>query len=216
MKPKLNKEEKLTLNTYKKIARQWAREHSDNIWSKEIAIFKKYLPKGKILEIGSGDGRDAKQLIKMGYQYIGTDISKELLKVAKMNNPKAKFYNQSVYELDFPDNYFDGFWASAVLLHIPKVRINEALKRIQYVTKNKGLGFITLKRGEGEKIVEEVTETGMKYKRLFSYYLLDEFKKILKKNGFDIIKSSQKRMGKTTWLIYFVRAIKRDKKLELF
>lgn len=41
------------------------------------------MPAGKILEVGSGGGRDAKDLIEMGYEYIGIDISKGLLEEAK-------------------------------------------------------------------------------------------------------------------------------------
>ena len=63
---KLSQEEKLTIKSYNEGALDWTREHSDPYWQEEFIILKKLLPKGKILEVGCGGGRDAKTLIKMG------------------------------------------------------------------------------------------------------------------------------------------------------
>lgn len=207
---KLTKAEKLTLNTYKEIAQEWIDEHADErISQKDLDTFFKYLPAGKILEIGAGGGRDAKRLLEKGYDYTGTDISDELLNVARKRLPQGKFITQSVYELDFPENTFDGFWCFAVLLHVPKFRINEALSKIYEVIKSGGVGFISVKQGEGEKIVEEETPSGQKYKRFFAYYLPREFNKILEDNNFEVLKSEIRPVTqKTTWLVYIVKVIK--------
>lgn len=127
------------------------------------------LPTGKVLEIGSGGGRDAKELIAKGYKYTGTDVSKGLLEEARKANPSTVFLRQSVYDLDFPDNTFDGFWASAVLLHIPKDRIDEALSRLRAVVRNDGIGFISIKQGEGQKIEEYEPDMEEKRTRLLAY-----------------------------------------------
>ena len=133
---KLTPQEKLTIEAYDQNATTWAQSRNKKgDWAKEKETFKEYLPSGKVLEIGSGGGRDAKDLIEMGYEYTGTDISKGLLEEARKNNPKATFLLQSVYELDFPEKTFDGFWACAVLLHMPKDRMSEALKSIHNVIK---------------------------------------------------------------------------------
>src|SRR3990167_6131265 len=104
-KVKLTLEEQESLNSYNKYGKQWAASHLDfGFWALELKRFKKYLPNGKVLEIGSGGGRDAKELIKTGYKYTGTDISEELLEAAKKYNPGAKFLLKSVYDLSFPKN----------------------------------------------------------------------------------------------------------------
>ena len=59
-------------------------------------------------------------MIAFGYDYTGTDISTGLLNEARKKVPGQSFYEMSVYDLDFPEGTFDGFWASAILLHIPK------------------------------------------------------------------------------------------------
>lgn len=207
VKSELTKEERQTLESYNKYGKGWAQAHMDySSWEKDLKKFKKYLPKGRVIEIGAGGGRDARELMKAGYEYLGTDISKGLLKAAQENNPKAKFVLKSVYDLDFPENSFDGFWACAVLLHIPKSRIKEALTQLHKVTKPSGVGFISVKKGHGERFTIEPPPDG---KRFFAYYSLKEFEGELLKNGFEILHSEERRKtARTTWLIYFVKVVK--------
>ena len=206
-KVKLTNAEQQTVDSYNRYGKRWSADHLDfSFWEKELKRLKKYLPDGKILEIGSGGGRDAKELIKAGYDYLGTDISKGLLNSARENNPGVKFILKSVYDLDFPDNTFDGFWACAVLLHIPKTRIDEALKQLYKVTKSTGVGFISVKKGEGERFTVEPPPDG---KRFFAFYSLKEFERKLRNNAFEILYSEErKKIAQTTWLVYFVRPLK--------
>ncbi len=202
-------EEQLTQETYDTNAEIWAKNHATvGFWREEMEFFKKLLPSGKILEIGSGGGRDAKELIVLGYDYVGTDISAGLLKEAQKENLDAKFLHQNVYDLDFPEGtLFGGFWASASLLHIPKSKINLALSRIHKFIEKDGIGFISLKQGEGER-VEEKTEHSFTEKKFFAFYTEEEFSKILKDNNFDVIETKEKRINeKLTWLCFFVKAI---------
>lgn len=210
-KTSLTREEKLTLETYEKKGEEWAAQYSVyDPWEPDYKKFKKLLPKGKILEIGAGGGRDARQLHKLGFDYIGTDISKTLLKVAQKNNPKLKFLHQSVYELGFPKNTFDGFWACAILLHIPKTKIDVALQKIKEVIKPNGIGFISVKQGDNEAVLEDSLDNGIILKRFFALYHDNEFQEILRRNGFKIISADIRKISeRTTWLIYFVK-VKND------
>ena len=202
---KLTPQEQQTIDAYDQNAVAWAgSRNKKGVWGNEKMKFYKYLPKGKIIEVGSGGGRDAKELIAHGYDYTGTDVSKELLEEAKKNNPEATFLLQSVYELDFPDETFDGFWASAVLLHIPKDRIEEALNSIYRILKPGAIGFISLKKGEGERFVEG-DHVGIQYKRFFSFFELDEFSKMLKRNSFEILESYVFDHSNKKWLAFFVK-----------
>ncbi len=65
--------------------------------------------KGKILDLGSGAGRNLTK-IKNGKMYL-VDFSEQMInfakKRAKQKNIKAKFFVLNVTKLPFPDNYFD-------------------------------------------------------------------------------------------------------------
>lgn len=202
---RLTPEEQLTINSYNSQATSWARSHSDaNFWNIETPQFRKLLPSGKILEIGCGGGRDASELIQAGYSYVGTDVAPEFVKIAQQRNPQGEFSVQSIYELDFPDHTFDGFWASAVLLHIPKKRIDAALAKIHQVVRPGGIGFISIKQGSEEKLKEDKSSDGNTYHRLWSYYQDGEFREILSRNKFKILEHSERTTGDTHWLVYLV------------
>lgn len=205
---KLTPNEEITVRSYDQHAKAWSEEHmTPGFWRYEMDSFQRHLPKGRVLEIGSGGGRDAKELIARGYDYTGTDLSSGLIEQAQLNNPGARFVHRSVYQLDqeFPPRSFEGFWASASLLHIPKGRILEALDQIHRVVTPNGIGFISVKQGEGEKLITE-TEGDREYNRLFSFYTLYEFKKYLREGGFELIYSSVRPVSaKTTWLEFFTR-----------
>lgn len=180
----LTNKENQTREFYNKHAVEWAAERKGTFWQAEMERFHALLPSGKVLEIGSGGGRDAAHLLQLGYDYTGTDVSEGLLKIAKKENPQGKFLHQSVYDLDFPRATFDGFWTAATLLHIPKDRVSEALDSIRNVVKPGGIGFISLKEEQTEEMEER---TG----RFFAYYQLGEFRQILTASHFDIIEVSK-------------------------
>jgi SAM-dependent methyltransferase len=194
----------LTVDFYNKQTKNWIETHQrpgKSYWTKQMEKFKKLLPKGKILEIGCGLGKDAKQLQKNKYQYIGIDPSIEIIKIAKKNNPNAVFVNKSIEDFDYKEECFDGFWSVATLLHIPKSQIGGVLQKIKILCKKGAIGFITLKEGKKDGTEEE---TG----RWFAFYKKDEIKEILERNGFEVIECKYKkddRPNKPRWLMIFVR-----------
>lgn len=207
--PNLLPEEEQTIATYNRVAQTWAsKHHQAGFWRKEMLEFRKLLPSGKILDIGSGGARDAHDLIALGFGYVGVDISVELLNIARRELPKQKFYKQSIYELKFPRGQkFDGFWCSAVLLHVPKARINEALQRVKTVVKPGAIGFISIKDGRGERTIKETWENGEVHKRFFSYWSKKEFSQTLKGNGYQVLNYLfRPDSKKTRWHCFFVRA----------
>lgn len=203
-------EEQATIETYNKVAKVWSvKHHQEDFWAMEMKRFQKLLPGGKILDVGCGGSRDAYGLLALGFEYVGTDVSDALLSIAKKDHPEQRFYNQSVYELSFPSSEkFDGFWCSAVLLHIPKRRINEALARIRLVIKQGAIGFISIKDGAGEKLEAETWTNGEIHKRFFSYWSKDEFSQTLTQNNFEVLDYLYRPDSKATrWHCFFVKAI---------
>lgn len=208
----LTKEEKQTLKYYNANGKFWADQHHTlTFWQEQFETFQKYIPNGKILEIGSGGGRDAALLIKSGYDYIGTDISVGLLKAARTNYPDTSFLHQSIYDLEFPTGtQFDGFWASAVLLHIPKSKINTALTSLKKYLKPKAVGFISLKLGTGEnleQVEDKEISDNRRHHRLFVYYTKNEFEKVLSENNFKILDFSIKKGSTIDWICFIVQKV---------
>ncbi len=193
-----------TVRYYDKEATNWSASHGgddkDSWWKDEMLKFNEYLPNGKVIEIGSGVGKDAQALIGLGYDYLGTDASIGLIELAKQRNPSAQFVQKYAHELDPSVGEFDGFWASAVLLHIPRNEMEKSLLAISSILRNEGVGFITMKEGEGERIDEK---TG----RLFTYFKEDEFRDVLESTGFSVLEVGRRDTEKDNWLIFYVRKV---------
>ncbi|OGD08295.1 hypothetical protein A2397_03635 [Candidatus Amesbacteria bacterium RIFOXYB1_FULL_44_23] len=192
-----------TVGFYDKSAEAWTSMHGGNegnsYWQDEMARFHELLPTGKVLEIGSGAGKDAAALIALGYDYVGTDASKGLIEVAQKRNPGAKFVNVAVEDLNFGEEKFDGFWTAATLLHIPKDEIDEALGSIKSQLKPGLAGFISMKAGAGEREDKETS-------RWFAYYSQEEFREILERNGFVVAEENTRKGEKDWWICYWVKS----------
>jgi len=193
---------KQTIDYYDREAKNWTSAHGgnqgDSYWKDEMKKFHKLLPSGKVLEIGSGAGKDAAALIALGYDYTGTDASEGLLQVAIKRNPGARFVHMAVNNLNLPGEEFDGFWTAATLLHIPKDKIDNALIKIKSVLKPEAVGFISVKAGAGER-------TDPQTDRWFAYYSQKEFHEVLGRNGFEVIEEETRKGEKDWWLIFFIK-----------
>jgi ubiquinone/menaquinone biosynthesis C-methylase UbiE len=193
-----------TVDWYDKNGKKWADERKKigepSFWDEEYRQFlslKK--PEGRLLEIGSGSGREAREWIQMGYSYTGIELSSTLIDIAQKTAPLGIYVQTSVYEMPFIESSFDAFSSWAMLPHIPKEKIGLGLSCIRRVLKRGALGFLAMREGEGEK---REPENG----RWFSYYRQDEFGIILKKCGFEIVSQGRKpSRPDLTWLTFIVR-----------
>ena len=107
------------------------------------------LPAGAlILDFGCGSGRDTKYFIKEGFRAEAIDGSEELCKIASANTGievKCMLFG----ELDEKSKY-DGIWACASVLHLPKDELKDVLSRMVRAVKNKGYIYLSFKYGEYE------------------------------------------------------------------
>lgn len=165
----------------------------------EIKKFAKHLPpNGLILDAGCAFGRDTKILTAKGFKVVGVDLPEELLKRAKKFLPQVKFLLMDVRRLKFHDNYFDGIWCHATLLHLNKDDIRKSLREFYRVLKTKGILFVSFKEGEGS---EEKLETfSSDYPRFFNYQTRESLVKLLNETGFRLLEiyivNEKERFGK--------------------
>jgi len=69
---------------------------------------------------------------------------------------------------------------------MPKRDLKELLPKLRAALKEKGVIFLSVKEGEGEKMIPDVAG-----RRLFSFYKLAELKPILEGSGFKVGFSGQ-------------------------
>ena len=104
---------------------------------------KKFLPAGsKILEGGCGIGQNVFGLKYWGYNAYGVDFAQKTVKKIKKNFPELKISVQDVRKLDFPDDFFDGYWSVGVIEHFWE-GYNSILYEVKRVIKPEGYFFLT-------------------------------------------------------------------------
>jgi len=200
-----------TVEHYDKLADEFAYRNSVSMYGREYEIFFNLLPAGSsVLEIGCGIGRDAAKLSEK-YVYTGVDASQGMLAIAQKSVPGGNFMVMDFYKLDFQEKSFEGFWAAASLLHVPKSEMPEVLKGIKKVIKDNGIGFVSLKLKDSldEGVIKE-NKQGIPTERYFSFYGEGEFNQALEKAGFQVVEETRVKEEndpkQQVWLCYFVRA----------
>lgn len=102
---------------------------------------------GRVLELGSGPGRDAIYLESRGLQVIRTDASRRFVKIMHAEGHEAQLLDVRYDDLGGP---YDAVFANAVLLHLSREEFRDVLERSRRAVVDGGVLAFTLKQGEGE------------------------------------------------------------------
>ncbi len=105
---------------------------------------------GSILDLGCGSGRDSEYFISMGYDVTALDGSEEMCSLASVHIGQ-EVLNMSFSEMDF-DDVFDGVWANASLLHVPRSEMENILSKIICSLKRGGVLYMTFRYGDFEGV----------------------------------------------------------------
>ncbi|MGH7237367.1 MAG: class I SAM-dependent methyltransferase [Candidatus Saccharimonadales bacterium] len=139
-----------TVDTYNKLAKELA-EYLRGIdpRTKDIDFALQAAGNGKqsrVLEIGCGNGRDAKYIVGKVDWYQGFDISEELIKLAREHVPGGKFEVADAVNFHYPEN-LDVIFAFASLLHLDEDEVRRVIQNAALALKPGGIFYISLKCG---------------------------------------------------------------------
>jgi SAM-dependent methyltransferase len=138
----------------------------DSLYEPFLAL----LPPGaRILDAGCGSGRDGKAFLDLGYDVTAFDASEAMAAFA------SEHIGRPVLHLRFDEvsfeEQFDGVWACATLLHLPRHEMGVALANLTRALVPGGVLYASLKHGEGEKVVDG---------RHFTYYTEESLRDVLR------------------------------------
>lgn len=107
---------------------------------------------GRLLDAGSGSGRDAAWFKSRHYQVEAFDASPAMVQATR---DYADVPTKLMRFEDFAWPYkFDGIWACASLLHVPRAVLPEVLARLLAHLQPEGVLYCSVKRGVEERLVE--------------------------------------------------------------
>lgn len=161
-----------TVEYYNAKAREFYESTVNVDMSEHYRVFLDLLPPGgRILDAGCGSGRDSLYFINLGFQVTAIDASPVLAELS------SKLIGQPVAVLRFQDlNFdaeFDGIWACASLLHVPRREMDDVLSRLTRALKPNGLLYASFKYGDGE---------GERNGRFFNDYNEQSFQNLLREH----------------------------------
>jgi trans-aconitate methyltransferase len=199
----MRKKDNLTKDYYETHAEKWAAKKNNSFYhEKEFRLFASKFKKGdKILDIGCAYGIHVPLFLGIGkdLKYEGVDISVSFLKMAKSRYPQLSFKHADLLdEKSFPKKKYDGFWAGAVLMHIPLNEWPRMLTNIQKHMKPGAIGYVTVPQ---ERFAEHETDL-----RHFEIFDKASFKKQIGANGWKVLRTGEKGVTTTNnWLWFLVQ-----------
>lgn len=173
-----------TIQTYNQMAKEYDDETID-FWERfPRTFFDKFaeLVQGKILDVGSGPGRDGLLLKEKGLEVICLDASEAMIKLCEEKELESVVGD--FVSMPFENNSFDGAWAYTSLLHISKADVSKAFDEINRVLKDDGILGLGLIEGDTEEYRES---SGVNMPRWFSFYTKEEVEQLLTEHGFKVL-----------------------------
>lgn len=160
-------------------ARQTLPVRLDVLWNTFAKLLR---PGDQVLDLGCGAGRDLKELSQRGFRVLGIEYSATLADIAR------NYSGQEVRIADFQDcdlggSQFDGIWAVASLLHIPRDNIPDVLVSLRRALRPEGILLTSMKKGNGAEIAKDG--------RHFELYQPEQWEGILRTAGFNVIEAAE-------------------------
>lgn len=198
-------EKKQTIDSYNKTASAHAEKfNKSGARVEDIEKAFSYINKSnpKTVEIGCGNGRDAKEIIKHTSDYLGIDLSEGMLEIARQSTPEAKFELADLETFQFPNN-IDVVFAFASILHSDKDSIKDLLERVYTSLNPGGVFFISTKYGPYHK--ETIDKEGHGPKTYY-FYTPEEIEKLSPK-GLKIIFKTVQNFNNQKWFSVILQRI---------
>lgn len=127
-----------------------AKRYADQTFSVDMSEqYKKFLSllkeRARILDVGSGSGRDACYFQNHGYQVTALEPSKNLCReIQKVFSGEIVCSDIQSYQ---PEQRFDGIWACASFLHLQEKEVLSFFEKINLYLDDNGIVYLSGKNG---------------------------------------------------------------------
>lgn len=176
--------------TYNQIAEGFYNLRQHPITEQVLKLSEEWKP-GKILDVGCGIGNSILPFYKKGFDCLGADFSKNMVRQAKRYSEKNKIKSglgiAAISNLPFKEKSLDYIISIAVLHHLDSEEKRlEALLEIKRILKSKGKLFLTVwnKQTKRKDAYIPWTSSGKTHKRYYHFFEKEELENLLQKAGF--------------------------------
>ena len=182
---------------YDKCVKRWIDSKVNSFWhERQFRKFIKYFKKGDcIIDLGCAHGIHVPLFLGLGrhLKYEGLDISTKMLAIARSRYPQLKFFKANLQKpKTLPKKKYSGFWAGAVLMHIPESDWPNLLASLQGLIKPGGIGYLTLPR-------RRPAPESKKDRRFFSYWTPVKAKTFFKRRSWKVLNWGEMPKREAGW-----------------
>lgn len=159
------------------------------------------IPKdGKILEVGSGFGRDAEYIREKGFEIECSDAVPNFVELLQEKGFATRTLDLLNDEID---GSYDMVLADAVLLHFTPEESESVTRKVHKALNPGGIFALRMKRGNGPVWTEEK----LGEPRYFYYWQPDDLKKMLEGCGFEWLSMTESFTGhnRASWMHVIAR-----------
>ncbi|MBD3914677.1 class I SAM-dependent methyltransferase [Nocardioides hwasunensis] len=156
-------------------------------------------PGARVLEIGSGGGRDALLLEQLGLAVRRTDVTPGFVALLRERGHEADVLDPLVDDLTSAEGPYDGVWANASLLHVARTDLPVVLARLAVATRPGGLLRASLKEGDGDGWS---THGAVRNPRHFTYWRAGPLHAVVEGAGWDdvVVRTGIPGRRQESWL----------------
>lgn len=168
----------------------------DSVIKKWLDASLKLIPKeGKILEVGSGFGRDAEYIREKGFDIECSDAVPNFVELLQKKGFKTRTLDLLHDQID---SGYDMVLADAVLLHFTPEESESVTQKVHKALKPGGIFALRMKQGDGAAWTEEK----LGEPRYFYYWNVDELRGMLTACGFGWLSMTESFTGhnKASWM----------------
>ena len=137
-----------TLQFYSSHAQAYAAREITSRQARLTAFLAQLEPSATILELGCGAGADTAAMLARGFDVRPTDGSAEMAAVASQRLGRT-VGTLLFHDLDEVEAY-DGVWANACLLHVPREQLANVLALIRRALRPGGWFYASYKAGDAD------------------------------------------------------------------
>ncbi|MGL5540083.1 MAG: class I SAM-dependent methyltransferase [Erysipelotrichaceae bacterium] len=144
----------MSSNYYDVNAKQYYEKSIGTDMSALYERFERYLPRAaSVLDAGCGVGRDSLHFLQRGMRVDAFDASQAMVSIARQVTHLDVQHH--TFQQVSGHNRYDGIWACASLLHVPRLEMNEVMAKLSAVLKEDGVLYASFKKGEHDFEAEQ-------------------------------------------------------------
>lgn len=178
-----------TIATYQSVADEYRERHDDR--SVVADLVDEFLDAveeatdgepGCVADVGCGPGWESATFAERGHDVVGADLTPAFLRAAREQAPDAAFGRMDMRHLGLVDDAFDGLWACASFLHVPREDAPTTLAEFHRALRSGGVLSLSVKRGDGERRGGTYDEDD----RRFTLYRPGQLRELVEDAGFTV------------------------------